>query len=50
MKVNIRVFRLKIQVQFDNGLFHWYYDWPLILDLIRPEDVVQVHDWTGQYD
>ena len=48
MNVVIRVFNYSIAIQVGNGPVHWYDDWIMVLDLIRPDDYVIVQDYTGE--
>jgi len=48
MHVLIRVFKNCILVQCGQGDVHTFYDWIMVLDLIRHEDDVTVQDYTGE--
>ena len=50
MQVIIRVWPNQIGFQFSNGLVHYVYDWVMILDLIRDNDIVIVQDYTSNSD
>ena len=47
MNILIRVFNGGISMQIGNGLVHWYLDWVMVLDLIRPEDTIIIQNYTG---
>jgi len=47
MHVLIRVFNAAILVQVGQGQLHTFYDWVMVLDMIRHDDSVTVQDYTG---
>lgn len=47
MIVIIRVFKNAILVSIGQGMVHTYYDWIMVLDLIRDNDTVIVQNYTG---